>query len=43
MKVFMGMEVELYAFRPSVLDGGEWSVPFSGNFTAGKIAPTPAL
>jgi len=34
-KTYWGVEVWLYAFLTSILDGGEWSVSRLGRFTPG--------
>jgi len=37
--MYWGVEVYLYAFLTSALNGGEWSVSCLGRFTPKKKAP----
>jgi len=39
MKTYGGVELWLYAFITSALDGGEWSSSRPGRFTPGLRAP----
>ena len=36
MKAYKGIEVQLHAFLPSVVDGSEWSTSCSDHFTFEK-------
>jgi len=37
--MYCGVEVEIYAFLTSALDGGEWLGSYSGHFTPGVRTP----
>jgi len=39
MKLYGEMEVKLHMFLSSELDGGEWSVSYSGHVTSGNRLP----
>jgi hypothetical protein len=39
MKTYGGVDILIYVFLPSALDGGEWSASRPGRFTAGERAP----
>jgi hypothetical protein len=39
MKTYWGVEIQLHAFLPSALDGGEWSASGTGCFTPRERAP----
>jgi len=39
MKIYMVMEVSIYAFLTTTLDGGEWSTSCSSDFPLEQRAP----
>jgi hypothetical protein len=41
IKTYGEVEVQLYAFFTSALDGGEWLASRPGRFTPGKELPVP--